>query len=189
MGTEGDLPAPLPNDSEDVVFALSTAAVVFRRGDLDDARKWVRRAVDAAQASGDAARAEALESALDGLDRSPSTKYFSEAPGRPTITLDAEAARSLMQRSVSGRPELIRDDFDEHTPAGALAYEARVKASSDVPPMSATPALRPCQAVRAILYRTADGIRIAPAGTSVSAISAEVMLVALDPETDLKAWL
>jgi hypothetical protein len=49
---------------------------------------------------------------------------------------------------------------------------------------------RPCQAVRVVLYRTADGIlRIALHNAPISAVKVEAMLVALEPGADLLTWL
>jgi hypothetical protein len=45
------------------------------------------------------------------------------------------------------------------------------------------------QAMRVLIWQSPDGLRVAPAGTVVSAISTEAILVALDPTTDLAAWL
>jgi hypothetical protein len=39
------------------------------------------------------------------------------------------------------------------------------------------------------VWRAADGVHVAPAGTTVAAISVEALLVALDPGADLLAWL
>jgi hypothetical protein len=49
--------------------------------------------------------------------------------------------------------------------------------------------LRTSQAVRVLLWRDAQGVHISPAGTSVNAIGIEVLLVALDPATDLTSWI
>jgi hypothetical protein len=78
---------------------------------------------------------------------------------------------------------------DEQTRIGVPAYKpgadgAGAPATDEEPPFHAS------QAVRVIVWRTSDGgVRIAPQGTSVSAISVEAILVALDPNADLAAWL
>ena len=51
------------------------------------------------------------------------------------------------------------------------------------------PELLATQAVRVVVWRTPDGVRVAPAGTVVSAIACDAVLVALDPTADLSAWL
>jgi hypothetical protein len=45
------------------------------------------------------------------------------------------------------------------------------------------------QAVRVIVWRDAEGVHVAPAGTIVSAITVDAMLVAMDPSADLSMWL
>ena len=45
------------------------------------------------------------------------------------------------------------------------------------------------QAVRVVVWRDANGVHVAPAGTVVSAITVEAVLVALEPHADLTAWL
>lgn len=45
------------------------------------------------------------------------------------------------------------------------------------------------QAVRVVLWHDAAGVHVAPAGTVVSAITIDAMLVALSPDADLASWL
>lgn len=85
---------------------------------------------------------------------------------------------------------------EEKTRIGALAYTevARMTGAQDLPraPVVVTSGeaeLRTSQAVRVVVWRGADGVRVAPAGTKVAAISIEAVLVALDPAADLAAWL
>jgi hypothetical protein len=39
------------------------------------------------------------------------------------------------------------------------------------------------------VWRDAGGVHVAPAGTVVSAITVDAILVALEPHADLTAWL
>lgn len=57
------------------------------------------------------------------------------------------------------------------------------------PPAGDANAVRPSQAVHVIVWRDANGVHVAPAGTVVSSITVDAMLVALDPNADLSAWL
>lgn len=76
----------------------------------------------------------------------------------------------------------------EPPPTGRLAEE--VARSGASPAAESRPAHdRPSQAIRVLLYRTADGVRIAPVGTKVQAMCIEAMVVALDPSADLTSWL
>jgi hypothetical protein len=57
------LPESRPEDDEDVVWGLSTAAALWARGEHGDAIVWLRRAADAAAAAGQEARAGELGTA------------------------------------------------------------------------------------------------------------------------------
>jgi hypothetical protein len=85
------------------------------------------------------------------------------------------------------------DDFEDeaqHTRIGTPAYRETAKKASARPPSMGTPGpLVMSQAVRVIVWREADGVHVAPAGTQVTAISVEAVLVAMDPGADLAAWL
>jgi hypothetical protein len=91
----------------------------------------------------------------------------------------------------------LEDPQDEKTRVGAPAYmESATTTTSAPPPPPAPaasngtePALKAAQAVRVVVWRSADGVHVAPHGTTVSAISLDAMLVALDPSADLAAWL
>jgi hypothetical protein len=54
------IPRTLPNDSEDVVWALETAESLWKRGERVDAVVWLRRAAQAAGETDDAKRAASL---------------------------------------------------------------------------------------------------------------------------------
>jgi hypothetical protein len=51
------------------------------------------------------------------------------------------------------------------------------------------PGIQTTQAVRVVVWRDANGVHVAPAGTVVSAIKIDAVLVALEPNADLTAWL
>jgi hypothetical protein len=51
------------------------------------------------------------------------------------------------------------------------------------------PGILTSQAVRVVVWRDAAGVHVAPAGTVVSAITVDAVLVALEPNADLTAWL
>ena len=63
------------------------------------------------------------------------------------------------------------------------------KPSRPPPPPTADSTVKPSQAVHVIVWRDATGVHVAPAGTVVSSITVDAMLVALDPNADLSAWL
>jgi len=84
----------------------------------------------------------------------------------------------------------LSDPADEKTRIGVPAYEASAKLITEgtLAPIE-SPALRPSQALRVVVWRAADGVHVAPAGTRVGAITVEALLVALDPAADLASWL
>jgi hypothetical protein len=118
---------------------------------------------------------------------------FEEAPvdsaggaSTPAASGSMWAARALLDDD----DDLVDADI-EKTRIGVPAYEAHAMAASETPTASPVddPALRPAQAVRVVVWRAADGVHLAPQGTRVAAISVDAILVALDPSTDLAAWL
>jgi len=94
--------------------------------------------------------------------------------------------------SVASQPDLDEDGPLERTRVGTQAYqEAALAVSGRNGPATVTPSaapLRMTQAVRVWVYRTGDGVRVAPAGTLVDAAVVEAVLVSLDPAADLATW-
>ena len=98
-------------------------------------------------------------------------------------------------QSRHGPDDFGDDSPDEKTRIGVPAYEASARMATDVQstpslPMSPdeTP-LRAAQAIRVVVWRSSDGVHMAPHGTAVAAITVDAILVALDPSADLAAWL
>jgi hypothetical protein len=58
---EAAIPSPIDGDSEDVHWALTTASSLARRGELQEALRWLRRAAAAARAAEQQVRAVDLE--------------------------------------------------------------------------------------------------------------------------------
>src|SRR4051812_49762092 len=63
------LPEARSDDSEDVVWGLSTASALWARGERRDAVVWIRRAAEAAEAAGNPFRASELGMYLPELER------------------------------------------------------------------------------------------------------------------------
>ena len=88
----------------------------------------------------------------------------------------------------------LADEPQEKTRIGVPAYEASAKMATVAAEAPSTPALedtplRPAQAIRVVVWRTSEGVRVAPQGTRVAAITVDALLVGLDPTADLVAWL
>ena len=72
----------------------------------------------------------------------------------------------------------------ERTRIGAAPYQEKDDDTAEGPQFRAS------QAVRVVVWRDGDGeLRIAPFGTTVSAVTIEALLVAPGPDVDLLAWL
>jgi len=90
-------------------------------------------------------------------------------------------------QSMSGGELPSFDGVEDKTRIGTPAY--REPAEPSVRQPIALRGIRTSQAVRVVVWRSADGVHVAPHGTTVTAISVDAMLVALDPAADLSAWL
>jgi hypothetical protein len=128
----------------------------------------------------------------------PQAQRIEPAPAPAAAEARAEASGGALAAVASGamwatRTLLDDDDLDdadaEKTRIGVPAYDAHAMAATETPATARSPALRPAQAVRVVVWRAADGVHVAPQGTRVSAISVDAILVALDPSADLAAWL
>jgi len=112
--------------------------------------------------------------------------------GPPTpAEIDAWPTQSSVGDLIAAAPE--PPEPDEKTRIGVPAYDPNALPPAEpasTPVLIEDPSIRSSQAVRVIVWRTADGgVRIAPAGTRVAAITVDAVLVALDPSADLTAWL
>ena len=85
MDAQSPIPNPLPNDDEDVSWALSTAGALWGRGERAEALKWLRRAAEQASDVNDDVRAlmlfkAAAEVAQSGASTPPPPPSSSVAP-------------------------------------------------------------------------------------------------------------
>jgi hypothetical protein len=84
--------------------------------------------------------------------------------------------------SNTNPPATVAGAMLSHTGAGGPGARAMPSERHD-------PGIKTSQAVRVVVWRDANGVHVAPAGTVVSAITVDAMLVALEPGADLTAWL
>jgi hypothetical protein len=142
----------------------------------------------------------------------PPRHHSSKAPSRgqldtPSAAIDAsvvDAAHTAEVRAI--RAPSMADEIDAWPTQAltGLGSEDMTDNTANVTALiAALPPMRPrepskhpmdpellaTQAVRVVVWRTPDGVRVAPAGTVVSAIACDAVLVALDPTADLSAWL
>jgi len=127
---------------------------------------------------------EETGSPVETAPRPPRPPSLSDAiDAWPTQAMEGEALSNLTE-------EMTRDAARAAASRAPETEEpAAVRPSRAAPPPVPRPASTTTQAVRVIVWQTTEGVNVAPAGTRVSAPSIEAILVALDPGTDLAAWL
>jgi hypothetical protein len=130
------------------------------------------------------------------MEHPPSEDDRPSSPETPSGKLKASIAPSVDDMDSWPTQAFAGDPppFDEpnRTRIGTPAYTERaivVSRAKSAPPDAPAPEVRTSQAVRVVVWRGPDGVHVAPYGTTVSAISVDAMLVALDPAADLSAWL
>lgn len=114
---------------------------------------------------------------------------------RSAVEWDASPTMNVVGGDLS-REDLATGDrataFAPPAPTNAPPEEVVRAPRASVRPPAATlhdPAIQTSQAVRVIVWRDANGVHVAPSGTRVTAITVEAVLVALEPNADLTAWL
>jgi len=117
------------------------------------------------------------------LDARPTHPSAADADAWPTEAMDGEELEALhVVGSAAGATEVYGQ---ERTRIGQPAYKPEAKETK-----AKTTAFRASQAVHVVVWRDGDGsLRIAPRGTTVSAVTIEALLVAPGPDVDLVAWL
>jgi hypothetical protein len=185
------IPPPNTDDPEDVAWALSTAKAMYARGERTDALTWLRRAAEAASEGDIDDRALELAKATAELASeiapTPSSAPvpLPSAPAAMASSLPTPDYNPLLPNpllSLGADGNTGEGDSPQHEAAAAVPTPAVVPSRGSVRP-------QPAQAIRVVVWRDADGVRIAPQGTRVATSSGEAMLVALDPSADLAGWL
>ncbi len=100
------IPPPLDDDVDDVVWALQTAAVQWRRGAKADAVVWLRRAVDAAIQSGSAQRAMELNAMIASVEEKLVASVFDAVPDETTTTTSAPDVDALLAPPAPGSTDV-----------------------------------------------------------------------------------
>lgn len=143
--------------------------------------------------------------AADQVVTNARAKRRSRPEQEPTIVghrdelLQAEREKSAEDWDASPTENLTGDEMD-HMHAGDRKTTAFALPKARPPSVSPPPARAPLstvhdpeiqtsQAVRVVVWRDGGGVHIAPAGTVVSSITIDAVLVVLEPSADLTAWL
>jgi CRP-like cAMP-binding protein len=105
------IPPPLDDDADDVVWALQTAQVQWRRGAKADAVVWLRRAVDAAIQAGNAKRALELNGMIAAVEERLVASVF-DSPEETTTTSSAPDVDELLAPPPS-RERMNSGDVDD----------------------------------------------------------------------------
>src|SRR5215471_8280815 len=121
-------PAPLDDDSEDVAWGLTTGASLWKQGDRHDALIWLKRAVVAANAAGQARRADELNRAatrlIAALAAPAATSWGNRAPaansgGRSAAPAPVHSSAPPLPfgPSSSGRIQVLKPLPISHPPS------------------------------------------------------------------------
>ncbi len=126
------LPEAHPEDVEDVVWGLQTAAALWHRGEQRQAVVWIRRAAEAAGSAGQDMRAVQLAKSAVDLEQ-----LFGPADGVPKPQADAPPPRSVSPP----RPPLPSSILDEETSNAddLLEEETHDLEASKAPEVAARP--------------------------------------------------
>lgn len=115
------LPSPNPDDGDDVVLALETAATLGKRGDVQDAIRWLRRAAEAAEEAGNDMRALALARTAAELTSATERK-------------PAGTEKKALPTPPGSSPFAARSPAPDPDPAVAAALQTRGARPMPTPP-------------------------------------------------------
>lgn len=121
----------------------------------------------------------------DGRARMPSTT--DEWDAFPTQSLTGDELATITGTNEHKLPPPAPPPKKSDVPARTSVVPVSAAASAHDDD-GATPPLIATQAIRVVLWKDAQGVHVAPAGTVVSAITVDALVVALDPAADISAW-
>ena len=201
-----ELPEVESRDPEPVAVAIETARALFRSGERLDALRWLRRAAERAEESGDDARAvhlarsaADLSTALQSLQPPPTSRRHDEATAlspyddfsdKTVVDAAAPIVREALQSGVQitelpasqGPPRSV-------TMPSPSSSEPTVTNAHFAPAVEVVrPATRP--ALRVAVTRDPENpgtwlVRPLPEGSAVPPGCEEALLIAMDPKTRL----
>jgi hypothetical protein len=139
--------------------------------------------------AGDNTRPRRHSATNEAKKRGRASKPAADETGAAPVTSRLPSVTDELDAWPTGNsiPDADEDDV-QHTRIGSPAYRKDPERASSRPVPPYAPLVM-SQAVRVVVWRGPDGVHVAPAGTQVSAIGVEAILVATDPVADLAAWL
>ena len=202
-----DLPEVEPLDPEPVAVAIETARALFRTGDGQDALRWLRRAAERAEESGDDARAvhlarsaADLSTALQSVPPPPTSRRHDEAVAlapyddfsdKTVVDAAAPVVREALFSGVqiTEMPASSQDTPRSLTLPSEAANEPPATTTLLAPSSSIAKAAR-LPAVRVAIARDPSSpgawrVRPLAEGGAVPSGCAEALLVLLDPKSQL----
>jgi hypothetical protein len=191
-----NMPAlPRPGQKSPTPPRVQTAGPVSKRGGRRSSPSYTEEVTMTGTGAGDL-RPRRASTTNETKKRARLSKPASEEVAPATVAPPITARHGGAGEDLDAWPtqSLMGDDFDDdsqHTRIGTPAYREGAQRAS-ARPAALPPVLAPLvmsQAVRVVVWRGADGVHVAPAGTQVAAIGVEAILVATDPLADLAAWL
>jgi len=204
--TSNELPEVEPRDPEPVAIAIETARALFRKGDRFEALRWLRRAAERAEESGDDLRAvhiarsaADLSTALQSVPPATSRRLHDEAAAlapydefsdKTVVDAAVPAVRDALLSGVqiTGLPASQSSPRSVTMPSPSSS-EPTVTNAHFTPVTEVTrPATRPALRVAVTRDPQSPGtwlVRPLPEGSAVPPGCEEALLIALDPQTRL----
>jgi hypothetical protein len=130
------LPDAIDSDGDDVIWALQTANTLWKRGEVNEALVWVKRAAKAADEAGDALRALDLQHAVQVLDQARA-----ETASSPNLAEDtdvpASAAAMLLLATTQASPGAVAPPRPATPSPSPSPSPPRPEPAADGPPAAA----------------------------------------------------
>jgi hypothetical protein len=141
--TKGRFPAPEDNDADDVVLALETANALWRRGDSREAIRWLRRAAEAAEETGNDMRALSLARTAAELTGDLENSASAPASGFPPASAPRASKPPAQPASVKPAPTAKAVPKAQSVPPAAAEPPRPARSSTPPPSGPSSPASSP----------------------------------------------
>jgi hypothetical protein len=131
-----------------------------------------------------------VDKTTDEWDASPTQNLTGDELGNlpfpPPSSVDGRKTKIALSGGAPDFKSTVQN-FPKPGSKSAAVSSSPASGSRAVEPHD--PGIVTTQAVRVVVWRDGNGVHVAPAGTVVSAITVDAVLVALDSNADLTAWL